>query len=460
MRIFRTYFAGSKKSGGINELLVLAIPMVISTAADGVMTFTDRLFMAKVGSEQMNAVMGGGVGFQVLTFFFIGLLGYSTALVAQYFGAGEKHNSSKTTFQAIIISVIAWPVIILLKPLIAQYFVYLKIPEVQLQYQTEYFNIMVFGGVFAILRHSLSCFFSGIGKTKIVMRATIVAMLLNVILDYVLIFGKFGFEAMGIKGAAIASISGSAGAVIMLFYAFFHKTIKKEFSVMQSFRLDFSIMKKLFRFGYPAGLELFLNFFAFSTMISIFHSQGNIAATASTIMFNWDLVSFIPLLGVEIAVTSLVGRYMGAGRPQVAHRAAVSGIKIGVFYSIVILALFITIPEVLVRVFEPVGHSHVFESAVPVASNMIRIASIYVLVEAVMVALVGALRGAGDTFFTMIASVTAHWMFVPIIYCSLKFFNMSVEWSWFLLVIAFLLFSFVLYFRFKSGKWKKIKVIG
>ena len=219
-------------------------------------------------------------------------------------------------------------------------------------------------------------------------------------------------------------------------------------------------MKKLFRFGYPAGLELFLNFFAFSTMISIFHSQGNIAATASTIMFNWDLVSFIPLLGVEIAVTSLVGRYMGAERPQVAHRAAISGIKIGVFYSIVILVLFITIPEVLVRVFEPAGYSQMFESAVPVASNMIRIASIYVLAEAVMVALVGALRGAGDTFFTMIASVTAHWMFVPVVYCSFRFFHLSVEWSWFLLVIAFLLFSFVLYFRFKSGKWKKIKVIG
>ena len=239
MRVFRTYFAGSKKLGGINESLLIALPMVISTAADGVMTFTDRLFMAKVGSEQMNAVMGGGVGFQVLTFFFIGLLGYSTALVAQYFGAGEKHNSSKTTFQAIIISFIAWPVIIFLKPLIVQYFVYLKIPEIQLKYQTEYFNIMVFGGVFAILRHSLSCFFSGIGKTKIVMRATIVAMLLNVILDYVLIFGKFGIEAMGIKGAAIASISGSAGAVVMLFYAFLNKSNSKDFLVLKSFRLNF-----------------------------------------------------------------------------------------------------------------------------------------------------------------------------------------------------------------------------
>ncbi len=75
-------------------MLVMALPMIISTACDGVMTFTDRLFLARLGSEHMNAAMGGGVTMQMLMFFFIGLTGYSTALVAQYFGAGQKENSS------------------------------------------------------------------------------------------------------------------------------------------------------------------------------------------------------------------------------------------------------------------------------------------------------------------------------------------------------------------------------
>lgn len=77
-----------------------------------------------------------------------------------------------------------------------------------------------------------------------------------------------------------------------------------------------------------------------------------------------------------------------------------------------------------------------------------------------LVAFVGALRGAGDTFFTMVASVAAHWSFVPVIYLSLYVFNFSVELSWFLLVVFFLMFGVVLGFRFKSGKWKKIKVIN
>lgn len=460
MSFIKSYFSGYNKPGGIKELLILALPMVISTAADGVMTFTDRFFMARLGPEQMNAVMGGGIGVQVLIFFFIGLLGYSTALVAQYFGAGEKKNASKTLTQAVIVAILAWPVILLLKPLSVQFFAFMKIPEVQLGYQIEYFNVLVWGSVLALLRHTLSCYFSGIGKTGIVMRATIAAMLINVVLDYILIFGHFGIEPMGIKGAAIASITGSAGALVMLVFAYFRKSNVNEFDVATSFKFDVKIMKKLFKFGYPAGIELFLNFFAFFIMISLFHAQGDIAATASTIMFNWDLVSFIPLLGIEIAVTSLVGRYMGAGRPQVAHRAAISGVKTGIFYSIIILILFVFIPEILVRVFAPEVFSSTFEAAVPVASNMIRIATLYVLAEAVMVALVGALRGAGDTFFTMMASVVAHWLFVPILYISFNVFNLSVEWSWFLLVVFFLSFCSVLYFRFKSGKWKSIKVIG
>ena len=91
----KKYFSGYHEPGGIRELLILALPMIISTASDGIMTFTDRLFLARVGSEQMNAAMGGGVAVQMLMFFFIGLTGYSTALVAQYYGANENSNSSK-----------------------------------------------------------------------------------------------------------------------------------------------------------------------------------------------------------------------------------------------------------------------------------------------------------------------------------------------------------------------------
>ena len=113
----------------------------------------------------------------------------------------------------------------------------------------------------------------------------------------------------------------------------------------------------------------------------------------------------------------------------------------------------------MVLVFQPDIDSIIFEKALPIAVNMIQIASLYVLAETVIVAIVGALRGAGDTHLTMIASVAAHWTFVPVLYLCLHVFKLSVPFSWFTLVVFFLIFTLVLVKRFKSGKWKKIKVV-
>jgi MATE family multidrug resistance protein len=395
----------------------------------------------------------------MLTFFFIGLIGYTTALTAQYMGAGEPQNSSRATFQGILITLVAWPVIIIAKPIVVSLFGWLHTPESQISYQIEYVSVLAWGSVFALMRHTLSCFFVGIGRTRIVMQATVAAMLTNVVLDYIFIFGKLGLQPMGIQGAALATVLGSVVATVILFTAYFGKRINIEFSISKSFHFSGVIMKKLIYFGSPAGLELFLNFIAFFFMVALFQSGGDVASTATTIMFNWDMVSFIPLIGIESSVTSLVGRYMGAGRPQVAHRAALSGIKTGIIYSAVILLLFMFIPRTLVLIFQPEVPDEVFNQAVPIAVQMVQIASLYVLVEAVMIALVGALRGAGDTHYTMMVSIITHWAFVPLLYVCLKVLNLSVPVSWFVLVIFFLIFSIILVQRFRSGKWKKIRVV-
>lgn len=440
-------------------MLVIAMPMIVSTACDGAMTFTDRLFLARVGPEQMNAALGGGITLLTFTLFFTGLTGYSTALVAQYLGSGQMKNTARTTFQAILIALLAWPVIILLRPLMEWFFMSGNIPETQARLQVEYVNILALGSVAGLLRHTLSCFFSGIGKTRIVMIATLAALAVNAVLDYLLIPGHFGLPAMGVEGAAIATVAGASVSVVILLGAYLGKSIRKTYYVLQSFKFSREIMGKLLYYGSPAGFEMLLNLLAFSIVVALFHSRGEDAATASTIMFNWDFMSFIPLLGIEIAVTSLVGRYMGAGRPQVAHRAAISGIKTGMFYSVIVLIFFVFCPIWLVNIFRPDEMTAVFESAVPVAADMIRIAALYVLAEAVMVALIGALRGAGDTWFTMAASVTLHWLMVPVLYMTLSYWKLPITTSWFILVVLFLIFVSAIYLRFRSGKWKERKVV-
>jgi multidrug resistance protein, MATE family len=445
--------------GGVKELLSIAVPMIISTACDGIMVFTDRLMLSRLGPEHMNASMAGGVSIQVAMFFFIGLIGYSTALAAQYFGSGHKRNASATAFQAFLIALIAFPVVILwLKPAL---FVSscLGISKTQYDLQYTFMKILAFGSVFGLIRHTLSCFFSGIGRTKVVMFATLSAMILNVILNYILIYGKFGLPQLGIAGAGIATISGHFLAAVILIYSYFRKENRTTFFTAHTLRFNGAIMKKLLRFGYPAGLEMFLNFFAFSAMTQIFQSLGAGVATATTIMFNWDLMAYIPLLGIEIAVTSLVGRYMGARKPDIAEKSAYSAVKVGMVYSTITMIVFIFIPGILVNVFRPDVPSQAFTDAVPLATSMIRLAALYVLAEAMMVAFVGALRGSGDTIFAMLWSVCSHYSFVAMLWIMFKVFHMPPITGWLVLVIMFLGACGFLFLRFKSGKWRGIILV-
>ena len=445
--------------GGIREMLAIALPMIISYAADTVMTFTDRMFLSRLGPEIMNAAMGGGLTSFMMMTFFLGLIGYSTALVAQYLGAKRKNTCPAVTTQALLIALIAYPVILLMKPLGVKLFEIMHVSAGQMEHQIIYYNILIYGTIIGLIRAAFSSYFSGIGRTRVVMVAGILSMIVNVGLNYVLIFGKLGLPALGIRGAAYGTIIGGISGLIVLAVAYFGKKNRKEFHVMKSFRYYGQIMKKLLKFGYPPGLEFILNLFAFNLMILIFHSMGDSTATATTIMFNWDNVSYIPLVGIEIAVTSLVGRYMGAQKVEIASKAALSAFKTGLMYSSVILVLFIFFPEQLVQVFKPAGASHVFEQAVPTAVFMLRVAALYVLIEAAIATCVGVLRGAGDTRWSMIASVSLHYFMVVSLYLVIKVFHLGAELGWIVVVFVFMLFSVVFYFRYRGGKWKEIKMV-
>ena len=445
--------------GGVHELFVLALPIVISQSSETLMVFTDRVFLSKLGAEYMNAATIGGItSFTLITFFF-GLIGFSTALIAQYFGAKNYAACPRVTVQALGISLLSYPLILACIPLVYKFFDASQVSETQLILQKQYVTILVFGTVISLFRHTISCYFSGIGRTQVVMKAALTTFTVNIIVNYILIFGKFGFPALGIIGAAYGTIFSAFCGLLVLLYFFFRKDNAGMYYVQKAFVYHAQTVKTLFRYGTPAGLEFFGNLIAFTVLVSIFHSYNEATATAASIMFNWDMVTFVPLTGIEVGVTSLVGRYIGAKRYYVAERAAYSGVKIGFLFTCIVACFFVLIPTVLVDVFKPIGFDPVFADARPIAIAMIRLAAIYVLAESILIAFVGALRGAGDTVWTMAASLILHWMFVPAIYISLFVFDIGPILGWGILVVFFLIFSVMFYFRFKTGKWKKISVI-
>ncbi|MCE5185356.1 MAG: MATE family efflux transporter [Planctomycetaceae bacterium] len=448
-----------KGPGGIREMLAIAFPMVISSSCETVMTFTDRLFMARIGPEQMSAAMGGALtSFMMMTFFW-GLVSFSTALVAQYLGSGRKHLCAEVITQGLILSVIAYPIILAARPLAIYLFEYLHIPPEQLQPQILYFNILIYGTILRLLSNCLSCFFSGIGRTRIVMVSAIVSMVANVILNYILIFGHLGFPAMGIRGAAYGTIIGTFCGLVILTAAYFSKDMRSAYSIMRSFRFDWDVMKRLLRYGYPAGIELFLNLLAFDLLVLIFHGTGLVTAAAITIVFNWDMVSFLPMLGVNIGVTSLVGRYMGAGSPETAHRATLSGLKLTLAYSFGILVTFVIFAEFLVGLFRPRGSDELFSQVFPLAVTMVRLTALYVMADAVLIVFSGALRGAGDTFWAMKTSVLLHWLMVGILVLLLNVLKLSPTAAWAAMCCVFMLFSGVFYVRYRGGKWRSLRIV-
>ena len=443
-----------KNRGGIRETLQIAMPMVVSMSFDTLMTFVDRLYLSRLGSAQMNAAMAGGLAQFMLQTFFIGLIGYSTALVAQNLGAGKLWRCAPTLAQAVGIALLSYPVLLLLRPLVYLMFNKAGIDPLQLAPQRIYFDILIYGSVIGLLRHTFGCFFSGLGETRIVMQASFVGLVVNCIMNYLLIFGKFGFPALGIRGAALGTLCAGAVMLAILVSRVFSRTYRERFGTTHCWKLHRGLLSLLVRKGTPSGLEMLLNLLAFQCIILLFHGQGLEVATAATIMFTWDSMSFMPLLGLEIAAMSLVGRYVGANDFVSAHRATGSGIKLGWIFSGIVFLAFVFFPQYLVDMFRPDPVDAYFLGGRDLAIFMVRFAAIYVTTEAIMLVYAGALRGTGDTFWVLRTMVALQWFTVFLLWLSLNFFHLGPAKAWALLVISFMLFPLILRLRWKSGKWK------
>jgi len=403
----------------------------------------------------MSAALGGGLCAFVFISFFVGLIGYANALVAQYFGAGQPGQCGAAVGQALLVSIGVYPLVLATIPLGLALFRGMGVPEVVLIPQSAYFSLIMLGTVFSLLRGAFSAFFSGIGQTRIIMVASAISLVVNVAANYVLIFGKLGFPALGIRGAAFGTIFAALCGVAVLAMRYFSRENRERYGTAKGWRLQRPIMAKLWRFGFPSGVEFFLNLMAFNLIVLAFHSKGLAVAASVTVALNWDMLSFIPMLGLNIGVASLVGRYMGARQPDLAHRATMSGVKLVSFHAILLVFLFSLLAGPMVEVFLPASEGQSYALAV----FMVRLVSVYVFADAVGLVFSGALRGAGDTFVTMCISVGAHWILLLVTFSMLKGFYASPKTTWSVLVSMIWMLGGTFYLRYRSGHWRNIKVV-
>ncbi len=450
-----------KKNGDVKDVLVVALPMLLSMSFDTLMTFIDRLFLSKLGPAEMNAALGAGAVQLALTMFFTGMISYTTAMVAQRLGGKRRWDCARAFMQALYVSLMCVPLLYLTIPLGHVAFGMEHLPADQLQYQKTYFNILMFGGVINLVRNVAPCFFSGIGETKIVMKAAFVGMLVNVACNFVLIYGMGPIPALGVAGAAYGTLIGNLVSTVILFAKFFGKSCHRRFRTRYAFAFSWPLTQELLKKGIPSGVEMFLNMSAFQLLILMFHALGPESATASSVMFNWDMVAYVPLMGLEVASTSLVGRYVGAKDGAAASRSTYSGLKLGWGYSLLIGILFIFFPGLLTDIFKPdVAEASaeaiaIFESARPMSIFMLRIATFYIFVEVLLVIYAGALRGAGDTLWVMFACAIMNWCVAGSLYLVAYVFGLPAHLAWIAVVAVYSTAPVLFWLRWKNGKWRR-----
>ena len=440
------------KKDTLMELARIALPMVVSQGTFAVMIFTDRYFMSQIDSVHMAAALGGGVAAFFSFCFFTGLLSYANALTAQYLGAGEISKCSKVVTQGIVITVMCSPALVVITYFVSGIFENVGHDPVQVELEKTYYVILMLGVVVTLTKTCLSSYFAGIGRTRVVMICDVCGLVFNVPLCYAMVFGKLGLPALGIIGAGVSTIIASVLACLLFILFYMEREHRVKFSVMNSFHVDWGVLRRFWRLGFPSGLELFLNVAAFNLFLLMFQGYGVVEGASAAIVFNWDLLSFVPMIGLNIGVISLIGRFVGANDMARTDEVMSAAFFLGIFYSAILAILYISFRFPLVEVFSPPEGN--FSEIRDLAAFMMIGLSSYVMADAIIIISGGVLRGAGDTRWLMYTSVGLHWAMLIAQYYVILVWQFGPRVSWLTFCAMIFAIAIVYVWRLQSGVWR------
>ncbi len=418
--------------GGYREVLKIAIPLVLSTASLTLMLFIDRLFLSWHSQSSVAASTPGGITYFTICSFFLGTAQYVNTLVAQYHGAGDKQSCSKAVWQGIWFSVLSAPLILCMIPVGKAVLRWGGHGPELLELEEGFFTLLMLGGMLLPLNAALSSFFSGRGQTSVVMWGNILANAANAGLDYVLIFGHCGFPELGIYGAGLATALTSGVPTIYWAALFLSRKFSRTHGTRKTYAFDKPMFALLLRFGLPSGMQFFLDVGSFTVFVLLVGRLGEASLAATNIVLSIEMLSFLPMVGMSIATSTLVGAYLGEGSPYLAEKSVRSSMVLALGYSSILALLYMIFPGVFIEIFRP-EHDGQFETVLAQGILILRLVAIYTVFDTMFIVYNGALRGAGDTKFTMRAQILLAWFFfIPPVYFMIEFlqWGLGIVWFW------------------------------
>jgi len=445
---------------GYREVLAMSIPLILSTGAWSILLFFDRMFLAWYSPAAIAAAMPAGMTSFAMLCFFIGTAAYVNTFVAQYYGADEEHNIGAIVWQGIYFSALSLVIIIPAYFLAEMFFSLVgHAPEVKEQ-EVLYFKILMYSSMFMVLNNALGSFFSGLGKTLVVMWVSVVITVINIALDYILIFGNLGFPEMGIRGAATASnIAVITGSVLYLLLIF-QKKYRNRFNLISSSKFDRGLFNRLIYFGSPNGLRLFIDMSAFTAFLMFVGTLGTHEGVTTNIAFNIEALAFLPMVGMMIGVAVIVGQRLGENKPHLAEKAAWSAIHLTLTFFGILAVLYLMTPKVFIYPFTLHGGLNELTNGVETIVVLLRFVAFFCIFDAIFLVFLGALEGAGDTRFIMKMSLVIS-IFLLVIPCYLyiRYFEATMHGLWWIITINVVIYCAVFFWRFKTGPWKSMRVI-
>lgn len=429
-----------------------SLPMMISALSSHLMLVLDQIVLAHYSTESMT-----GASSAFLWSSIIQCMALSTTMVAgvfagHYNGAQKYSIAAKPTWQMIYFSIMLFAISIPAGLLLGPY----CIPSPLQSEGIPYFQyIMTFSPLTGII-YSLSSFFVAIGRGIIVTIAATISNMFNLIFDIIFVFGYFNITCFkGSAGAAIGTICAWSINILILLFFFFKKEVKTTYNTTNS-NFSFNLMKKCLKFGLPGGIGHIFEMSAWSILYYMLATVNTNFAAIQTMAFSVNIFLSFIASGLEKGMIAMTSNFLGARQ----HTRITSLLKKGLSMQFcVVTCLFIIFyffPEIIISQFIKF---EVPPDIIDLAKFVLKLVWLFYVFDSSLWIIAGVIEAGGDINYTMGSIASCLWVFVGIPAIILyKHNNLSIEKVWYLLIVAAIAMVALLYTRYTSEKWIKIRI--
>ena len=443
-------------------VLSIAWPLIVANSFWNLQMTIDRLFLAEFSTEAMGAAIAVMGVFWTPMALLQQTAAYVTTFVAQYFGAGKKEMIGPAVWQSIWVSIIGGLLFLLLIPAAPIIFAGMGHAASMQRLEVDYLVSMCFSALPTAIVAATSGYFTGLGRTQVIMQINGVGLIGNAVLDYFMILGKGGFPKMGIAGAGYATAIGTLLAALYGLWLVFRDQERRDYHLTSGWRWNGELMKRFIRFGLPSGMQWALEGLAFSVFLIFIGRMvdGNAALSASSIVVTIMMLSILPAIGMAQAASVLVGQYLGEKKPHYAEAAVWASWQVTIMYILLAGITFVLFPGFYLSWFANKADADMWAKVTQIAPYLLIFVAIFTTSDSINLIFSFALKGAGDTKFVTIVALILPWplMVLPTFLLSAE--PGAVYWSWGAATVFSLVQASVFWRRFMGGKWKQMSVIN